>query len=288
MPRRRSARGNRPGLGRIALPALAVALACAAYVNALDNPFVYDDHDTVVANASLVDLTNVRFILIYSPFRPVVNLSYAFDRWLWGYRPLGYHLTNVALHGMAVLLLYAWLRRILGDAGVERAGATAAFAGAALFAVHPLQSEAVAYVSGRSELMCAVWFLAALLLTRRAMLSGRRLAAAGAIVCALLAIASKEIGLVLPIVVLAYDWLLRPGDETGRRRRFWRIFVPAFTVMCAVAAYRLLATGGVSPSAATPLLNMLTQAIVIWRYVGLLVWPIRSAGQRLRLLRRRV
>ena len=273
MPRRRSSRGSRPGLGRIALPALAVALACAAYVNALDNPFVYDDHDTVVANASLVDLTNVRFILIYSPFRPVVNLSYAFDRWLWGYRPPGYHLANVALHAMAVLLLYAWLRRLLSDAGVERAGATAAFAGAALFAVHPLQSEAVAYVSGRSELMCAVWFLAALLLARSAMLSGRRLAAAGALVCALLAIASKETGLVLPIVVLAYDWLLRPGDESRRRRRFWRIVVPACTVMCAAAAYRLLARGGVSPGAATPLLNMLTQAIVIWRYVGLLVWP---------------
>jgi cytochrome c-type biogenesis protein CcmH/NrfG len=242
-------------------------------VNALDNPFVYDDHDTIVANASLVDLTNVRFILIYSPFRPVVNLSYAFDRWLWGYRPLGYHLTNVTLHAIAVLLLFAWLRRILSDAGAERAGATAAFAGAALFAVHPLQSEAVAYVSGRSELMCAVWFLAALLLTRRAMLSGRRTPAAGAIVCALLAIASKEIGLVLPIVVLAYDWLLRPGDESARRRRFWRIFVPAFAVLCAIAAYRLLAMGGVSSSAASPLLNMLTQAIVIWRYVGLLVWP---------------
>jgi len=259
------------------LPALAAALGCAAYFNGLDNPFVYDDHDTVIANASLANLSNVRFILTYSPFRPVVNASYALDRWLWGYRPFGYHLTNVALHAAAVLLLYAWLRRILADAGSGREANLAAFAGAALFAVHPLQSEAVAYVSGRSELMCAVWFLAALLLARDAILSGSRARTAGAVLCGLLAIASKEIGLVLPFVVLAYDWLLRPGDESARRRRLWRVFVPAFVLLAGIGAYRLVALGGISGGTGMgPLLNMFTQAIVIWRYVGLLAWP---AGQ---------
>ena len=259
------------------LPAVAVTLACAAYYNALHNPFVYDDHDTVIANASLVDPTNVKFVLVYSPFRPVVNASYALDRWFWGYRPFGYHLTNVALHASSVLLLYAWLRRILGDTGSSGAASPAAFAGAALFAVHPLQSEAVAYVSGRSELMCAVWFIAALLLARDAILSGSRVRTAGAVLCGLLAIASKEIGLVLPFVVLAYDWLLRPGEEAARRKRLWRVFVPAFVLLAGVGVYRLLALRGISSGTALgPLLNMLTQAIVIWRYVGLLAWP---AGQ---------
>jgi protein O-mannosyl-transferase len=259
------------------LPAVAVTLACAAYYNALHNPFVYDDHDTVIANPSLVDPTNVKFVLVYSPFRPVVNASYALDRWFWGYRPFGYHLTNVALHASSVLLLYAWLRRILADTGSSGAASLAAFAGAALFAVHPLQSEAVAYVSGRSELMCAVWFLAALLLARGAILSGSRVRTAGGVLCGLLAIASKEIGLVLPLVVLAYDWLLRPGEDAARRKRLWRVFVPAFVLLAGVGVYRLLALRGVSTGTARgPLLNMLTQAIVIWRYVALLTWP---AGQ---------
>src|SRR5205823_6815130 len=93
--------------------------------------------------------------------------SYALDRRLWGDRSFGYHLTNVVLHVVAVLLLYAFLRRTLDDAGLARAE-LAAFTGAALFAVHPLQSEAVGYISGRSELLCAVWFLATLLIARRA------------------------------------------------------------------------------------------------------------------------
>jgi cytochrome c-type biogenesis protein CcmH/NrfG len=262
-----------PGLRWIALAALAAVLAGAAYLNALDNPFVYDDHDTVVANASLADLSNIEFILVYSPFRPVVNVSYAFDRWLWGYRPFGYHLTNVALHALAVVLVFAWLRRVLSDAGLERAAAIGAFTGAALFALHPLQTEAVAYVSGRSELMCAVWFLATLLLARRAMLTSARLWAAGAVLCAMLAIGSKETGLVLPVVVLAYDWLVRPGDDVARRQRLWIVLVPALFLLGGLGVYRLMAMGGLRRTTSAPLLNLLTQGVVIWRYVGLLAWP---------------
>jgi cytochrome c-type biogenesis protein CcmH/NrfG len=262
-------------------PAAAAALACAAYLNALDNPFVYDDHDTVIANRSLADLSNIRFILVYSPFRPLVNASYALDRWLWGYRPLGYHLTNIGLHMAAVVLLYAWIRRVLSDGGRMRSGSgwagdtsVAAFAGAALFALHPLQTEAVAYVSGRSELMCAVWFIAALLMARDAILSGSRARGVVAAACGVLAIASKETGLVLPVVFLAYDWLLRPGDDAARRRRLWRLGVPVFALFAALAVYRFMTLPGIlGGSMMAPVLNGMTQAIVIWRYVGLIAWP---------------
>ena len=274
MPRRRAIpAGRRPRFRWLVLPLIAAALASAAYINALDNPFVYDDHDTVVRNASLADVSNVKFVLIYSPFRPVVNVSYAVDRWLWEYRPFGYHLTNIALHTTAVLLLFVWLRRVLSDAGAARATDAAAFVGAALFAVHPLQSEAVAYVSGRSELMCAVWFLAALLLARGALLSGSRARGAAAMACGVLSIASKETGLALPVVVLAYDWLLRPGEEAARRRRFWRVYVPVFVMLAGLGTYRLATMPGLSGGPVTPLLTLLTQAIVIWRYIGLLAWP---------------
>lgn len=69
------------------LPALAAGLAVAVYLNALDNPFVYDDHATVLNNPSLPDPRNWRFVLVYSLFRPVVNVSYALDYALWGARP---------------------------------------------------------------------------------------------------------------------------------------------------------------------------------------------------------
>jgi protein O-mannosyl-transferase len=263
--------------------ALAAALAALVYVNALDNPFVYDDHDTVVTNPSLVDPSNIRFVLTHSPFRPLVNASYAVDRAVWGTEPFGFHLTNVALHALVVFLLYRVLRNAFADARLrttDGAGGARpwdgwlAFAGAALFGVHPVMSEAVGYISGRSEVLCGVFFLAAFLWARLAM-QGSRIAWLGAVVCFLVAALSKEVALALPAVILAYDWLVLPGPAAARRRRAWTIFLPCLAAAVAAAVYRLsVAAGPVVVEA--PLLNLWTQTIVIWRYVGLLLLP---AGQ---------
>jgi uncharacterized membrane protein/cytochrome c-type biogenesis protein CcmH/NrfG len=255
------------------LPLAAALLACVAYFNALDNPFVYDDHDTVIGNRSLTDLSNVRFILVYTPFRPLVNASYAFDRWLWDFRPFGYHLTSVALHLLVVLLLYAWVRRVIDDSGVNIDSSGPAFVAAACFAVHPLQTEAVGYVSGRSEVLCAVFFLGALLYSRRAIIAHSWVAVALGIACGVLALASKETAVALPIVFLAYDWLLRPGADEARVARLWRVCVPVIVVFALVGVYRLsmlqINVAGVS----TAVLNAEAQTIVVWRYLGLLMWP---------------
>ena len=276
MPKSRIVRGTpsrHPRRSGWLLPLLAAALGCVAYLNALDNPFVYDDHDTILSNRSLADLSNLRFILVYSPFRPLVNASYAMDRWMWDFRPFGYHLTNLVLHALAVVLLYTWIRRILADVGPEADSRLPAFAGAAVFAVHPIQTEAVAYVSGRSEVMSAVWFIAALLLARGAITSRSAARAALSLACGILALASKETALALPVVLLAYDWLLRPGTDEGRRRRLWAFLIPLLTLFAIAGAYRFLAIKVVTNGFTVPILNALTQAIVIWRYVGLLVWP---------------
>lgn len=278
-------RHSRSALRRWPGAALAAALAAAVYVNALDNPFVYDDRDTVVANPSLADPSNVRFVLTHSPFRPVVNASYALDRAVWGPGPFGFHATNVALHAGVVWLLYALVLRACADARARATGAPpafevadgrVAFAASALFGAHPIMSEAVAYVSGRSELLCGFFFLATVVCARGAIVgSGRRGLWAVAGICGVLALLSKEVAGVLPIVLLAYDWLLAPGPEADRRRRMWLLFVPGAAVLVAAAIYRLsVAAGPVSGQA--PLLTLWTQSIVIWRYLGLLVLP---AGQ---------
>jgi len=273
MPKRRGTPAHHPRRSGWLVPVVAAALACVAYFNALDNPFVYDDHDTVLGNRSLADLSNFHFILVYTPFRPLVNASYALDRWMWDYRPFGYHLTNVALHALTVVLLYGWLRRIISDTTKEADTRLPAFAGAALFAVHPIQTEAVAYVSGRSELLSAVWFISALLFGRAAIASGGAALAVFAVISGLLALASKETALALPVVFLAYDWLARPGTDEGRRRRLWVVSIPLLAVFAIAGVYRFLAMAGASNGMMTAVLNALTQSIVIWRYIGLIVWP---------------
>src|SRR4029078_3494288 len=84
---------------------VAALLGGLVYLNALHNPFVYDDYHTVVENASIVDLTNLRAIVLGGLSRPIVNFSYAVDRAAWGTAPAGFHATNVLLHMLNVVLL---------------------------------------------------------------------------------------------------------------------------------------------------------------------------------------
>ncbi len=78
------------GRFRLFLPAgCAALLAVLVYLNALDNPFVYDDFPLIVENTSILNASNIRSVLERDITRPIVTLSYALDTWLWGQRPLG-------------------------------------------------------------------------------------------------------------------------------------------------------------------------------------------------------
>src|SRR6478735_12690216 len=100
---------------RRAAALLVAALAFVTYLNALDNPFIYDDFFSVTGNPSIAAAADPRWTVIYMPFRPVVNISYALDRRLWGYQPFGYHLTNLTLHAIASAVLLLFLLRALQD-----------------------------------------------------------------------------------------------------------------------------------------------------------------------------
>ena len=95
--------------------------------------------------------------------------------------------------------------------------------------------------------------------------------------CALLALASKETALVLPVGLLAYDWLLRPGDDERRIGPAVASDGPAVRLFYGGGGVPLstLQVSGAGVSAAV--LNAETQAIVIWRYIGLLLWPADQA-----------
>jgi hypothetical protein len=222
------------GCGAAVVAAGAAGAAGAVYLNALHNPFVYDDLHTVVANPSILHLGDLRAIVLGALTRPVVNLSYAVDRAVWGPAPFGYHLTSVLLHMANVALLFVLARRL----APERAWTALAAAG--LFAVHPMMTEAVGYISGRSELLCALFFLIGLLCGRKWIRAGG-LRWAGLTVLAWLGmLASKEIGAMFPFVFLAYDRLFGDGTEEQRRRRIAAMHAPLLAVTVLAGIVRLL------------------------------------------------
>jgi tetratricopeptide (TPR) repeat protein len=266
---------------------LPAVLGGLVYLNALHNPFVYDDAFTVLRNPSLRDLSNWRFLLVFNRFRPLVNLSYAFDVAFWGAQPFGFHVTGLLLHLTTVVLLFFWTRDLVADEQA-RANPTAQdaprsllapFTTAMLFAVHPLLTEAVVYTSARSELLCAVFSLGALLLARRAV-AGRRLAWLPAALCWLLAIASKESAVAVPLVFLAWDRLLGPGEPPERRRRLLRLHLPLLTLVLAggmarVALFLRQEAHGQLPREVWQ--NACTELTILWRYLRLLVMPVQQS-----------
>jgi hypothetical protein len=272
---------------RAALGILACALVALVDQAALELPFVFDDRTTVLLNPALVDRWDGRALFHDVP-RAVVNLSYAVDRAFWGFSSFGYHVTNFVLHVIVVGLFYGWCSRALADGTTggrptETADGSAqgvewpAFFAAATFALHPLTGAAAAYVSARAELLCAIGILGALTLARRAIIESSTVSGVLAAAFGAFALGSSATAAGLPLVILTYDaWVLR---DAGWKARLRRIYLPAMLGVGLLGAWQLraaLAADRVPPRGLLD--NLLTEAIVIWRYVGLLIVP---AGQAL-------
>ena len=175
------------------------ALAVALYLNTLGHRLVFDDL-TLITQNPLVQRLDWLGIVFRSGYRPVRTLTYALNYAIGGDNPFGYHLFNVVLHSVNVVLLFKLLWRLTHSN-------RAAGLGALLFAVHPAQTAAVAYVSGRKDLLAALFMLLAMLLYLSFRQGGQRrwLKAGMAGGCFLLAVLSKEVAIVFPALLLLVD-----------------------------------------------------------------------------------
>ena len=267
---------------------VAVLLAGLVYTNALDNPFVYDDHRLILENRSLLNPTDVRGLLLHESTRPVMNLSYAIDRTLWGPEPFGFHLTSVGLHMLNVALVFLLVRRVMNDRGDrgdqppsigpdsdESRPDTAAGVAALLFAVHPMMTQSVGYIGARSEVLCATWLLLALLAARRWMRGGRAswLLITGGLW--LVAMVTKETAAVFPIALFLFDRLLCPDTPAEHRRRLRWMHLPVLAVATVAVAARLAVLVLLeSAGAPRPEWSLaLVELDVLRRYLSLMIMP---------------
>jgi hypothetical protein len=169
--------------------------------------------------------------------RPVALASKWLGYILWGFDPRGYHLMNLLLHAansfLVFLILYSLRRKYI----------LSAF-GALLFAVYPVHQEAVAWISGRADLLCGFFSLLALylyLLSRKE--SARQSAYASlSLVAFLLALGSKEIAITLPLAIILLDCLV-PHEGKRWRLRKMKFYVPYFVMLAGYIALRIIFLG---------------------------------------------
>jgi len=278
---------------------LVSAFALAAYYNSLDVPFQFDDQGAIVANPDIRDLGRLDRVLWHGePKRPLLGLSLAINYAVVGLEPRGYHLANLGLHIAASLLLYFLIRELGRHAASPDPPVDARLLGlvaALLFATHPVHTESVTYVWGRSGVLCTLCYLGALLLFVRAHPPGEAARAGpwwlalAAFACAL---ASKAIAVSLPLVLLVIDYLFL-SQRSARRvmASFVARHVPFFALSAVRIGFALRdpGPGGTSGTEARLALlkladrwpdgldagtNVLTQVLALAKAVGTLALPL--------------
>lgn len=261
-------------------------VTAAVFIQVAGFDFVaYDDNLYVTENYRIRAGFTDRDALIasFKPsiglWHPVTWLSHMLDCQLYGLRPRGHHVSSLMLHVANTLLLFYVLKRMTGRSW--RSGFVAA-----LFAVHPLHVEAVAWVSSRKDLLCALFWLLTVLAYARYVEHPSIFRYA--MVCAgfLLSVMSKAMAITLPFTLLLLDhWPLQRvaqvSDEWPRRQ--WRSLVrekqPLFAVslLLALLTFYAARTGGsLRSSIEVPLDARLANAPVHYvQYLWRMVWPFR-------------
>ncbi len=252
-----------------------VAATLLTYLNTLDNGFVnWDDDSYVYENSSIraSTLSNIKefFSRSYvSVYVPMTMLSYMLDYQLWELDPFGYHVTNVLLHILNVILAFLLLNLLLKNR-------IASFLCAFIFALHPVQVESVAWISERKNLLSSLFFFLSFISYVRYKDRRRISLYLSSIVLFLLALLSKPSVVVLPLLLISYDYFYCPQIS----KRDIKNKIPFFLLsllFCIITVYShemLWQMGREVYHGGSFSTNLLTMISVFLNYLKLVFYPL--------------
>ncbi|HEY2614147.1 MAG TPA: tetratricopeptide repeat protein [Chthoniobacterales bacterium] len=269
---------------KILFPILLAALVFALYAPALRDGFVWDDtalvrRDPLIRSWRLIPEGFQHFLFIDASasdfYRPIQRLNYTLDYGAFDFRPGGYHFTNIVCHIAAALAFLLLAHELLGLFGVaERKRQWIAFLAALAWAIHPVHSAAVVYISGRADPLAAAFGFLGLFCGLRSLRANRAtrwltLIAAG--VLFLLSILSKETGAIFPFLFAAIICLQK------RWKEFFPLIVLTLFVGVIYLTLRLPAEHVRPPTIRSPaplLVRPILAARAFAEYTGLILLPL--------------
>ncbi len=281
---------KRPGRSREALLLGAlILLGALPYLNTLGNSFVYDDDFQVLQNPYIRNFHHVKQIITSSVwsfryttvptnyYRPLMQVQYLLLYQIYG--PLAYvfHLANVLMNALVVILLFLVTRRLFRSEAIG-------FLSAAIFALHPIHTEAVAWVAAVSDLqlgfflLLAFWFFLNLGDPKRK----RWWTVPLMCVCFLLALLSKEPAIAFPIIAAAYQHFFAEDRERSSRREKVRRYAPLWIVAAIYLGTRIAAMGSLIPRLQRAHLPwgkaILSSVTLTGDYLTTLLWPAKLSA----------
>lgn len=290
---------------------LLLVLMGVIYGPCVNVPLIFDDLGAIVENESISSLWPLIGVGKPGPLnppagiptsgRPLVNLSFAINHAFGGTSPAGYHVVNIVIHCLAALLLFGLTSRSLRlpyfEGRFNKSADWLALAVAALWSLHPLATEAVIYATQRTESMMALFYLATLYFSLRYWTSGapansdldgretatttycpfnRSLWLVLAGIACLCGMASKEIMVSAPLMVLLFERTFVAGSLSAALRRSWPLYLVLGATLLLLGALNINrphsdATGFDFDVSAYNW--WLTQSKVFFLYLKLVVWP---------------
>jgi tetratricopeptide (TPR) repeat protein len=270
--------------------ALATAVAYA-YATSLPVGFYFDDTYGIAQNPSVRTLANIPRYFV-DPFlltihrdnvdvRPILQITFAINYAISKYAPWSWHVFNILVHVITAMLVFRcvrdhcwWPREERGPNGLARWPAASA---ALIFALSPLNHQAVVYMWARSALLCTCFYVAAFLLflEKRYKLSAFLF---------LLALLTKTIAVTLPLMVVVYDFFENDGLKNVRvwTRGLWKRLGKPWMLLMAVLIVFMIYRAALLPSWAeaarheawvTPRIWLMSQWTAYLYYVRLFLWP---------------
>lgn len=273
------------------LLAILFALAALPYLGILRNGFVYDDDTQLLRNPFVRNFSHLKQIFTTSVwsfqggsqgvtnyYRPVMTLTYAVCHAMFGFNPAGFHLVSILLNAGVCCLLFWTVRRMFRDHAI-------AFVAAALFALHPVHTEAVDWVAAVTDIEAAFFallsFLAFLSLESTARKKWGVLMAA-MLASFALALLSKESAAVLPLLALIYEHACRPDRSStslsGKLSRYGGLWL-ALAGYIVVRVHMLGSFAPAAPRRSAPLNEVALSAVALaGHYFRKMVWPAKLSA----------
>ncbi len=205
-------------------------------------------------------------------YHPLPRLSHVLDYQLWGKNAAGHHATSVFVHALNAALVFGFLWTLLGTVSLTTGERLAIALGtAAVFAIHPFQVESVAWIAGRTQLLCATFGIGCLWAYAA---GARRWVVWGLFVLALLC---KPTAVSLPFVMLAMDWFpLRRFERLGWGRLLWEK-LPMIALAVVAGVVTTITESGLAPWGMAPLSDrvlMTFQSLVFYPWRLVCPWPL--------------
>ncbi|MDD5669031.1 MAG: tetratricopeptide repeat protein [Candidatus Omnitrophica bacterium] len=274
----------------------AVLLLCAAvygvYCNSISNVFVFDDKHMILLNNYIKKFSNIPLFfkgeitthpIEKGMYRPVLMISFVFNYLLAGLKPYGYHLFNILIHFLNTFFLYLLLKLLFKDGSwLVRLGLSL------IFAVHPINTEAVTYISSRSTILCSFFMISGVYAYTRWLISRKKYLYPLSVLLYILALLTKEIGLIFPVLLFLCEYLIFSEERDKLKKTvfyLWPFFAIALCYLFVIktvigSLWGLMSTVKVSLPPRSFLSNILTQSGVSFLYIYLFVFPFQLCIDR--------